>query len=327
MKTSVLLVCGLLFIILNISVQAACPEPDISTYNTCTSGCPDAVKYTEKFATCINTCLSSWTKTQDAYRACQKTEADQKALDEQKLLEEQNKTKVSNIRGNVSITKADGTRKSISKDTILKDGDKLETNPGGSVTLEMPDADHTITLDQKTSVVYSNKKSISVVELLFGRLRIKFLQHILQPGESIVGGGIHSQIIIPGKGAGADRGTDFIAEHYGNVGRFYVQEGIVDVTNNNNETFEVDAWEMITVYSNGTTFKSELSATNWYGLLNSIEVGVDFTPKFETTNPGEQKISDGTQQRASLPIVPVIIVILIGLLIILGAFKIKKKKK
>jgi hypothetical protein len=91
MKTSVLLVCGLLFIILNISVQAACPEPDISTYNTCTSGCPDAVKYTEKFATCINTCLSSWTKIQDAYRACQKTEEEKKVLEEQKLLEEQNK--------------------------------------------------------------------------------------------------------------------------------------------------------------------------------------------------------------------------------------------
>jgi hypothetical protein len=132
---------------------------------------------------------------------------------------------------------------------------------------------------------------------------------------------------LPGKGGGAPRGTDFIAENYGDIGRFYVQEGIVDVTNIKNESFEVNAWQMITVYANGTTVKSELSATNWYGLLNSIEVGVDFTPIFETTNPGEQKTTNSGEQKTSLPVLPIVIVIVIGLLIIFGAFKIKKQKK
>ena len=86
MRASFLVIVGLLFIILISSVYAICPAPDISTYNTCTNGCPDAVRYTEKYATCINNCISSWTKIQDAYRACQKAEADQKALEEQKLL-------------------------------------------------------------------------------------------------------------------------------------------------------------------------------------------------------------------------------------------------
>ena len=37
---------------------ATCPEPDISTYNSCTDACPDPVAYTEKYAKCINTCIS-----------------------------------------------------------------------------------------------------------------------------------------------------------------------------------------------------------------------------------------------------------------------------
>jgi len=317
MKISAWIIFGLLFIILISYVYAACPEPDISTYHSCTNGCPDAVKYTEKYATCINTCISSWTKIQDAYRACQKTEEEQKKLEEQKLLEEQNKTKVSNVRGNVSIVRADGTRKSASENTVLQDGDKVETGQGGSATLEIPDADHSVTLGSESAISY--RKKAYIVDLLFGRLRMKVLKRMLRPGETIVGGGIHSQIVLPGKGGGAIRGTDFIAENYGNTGRFYVQEGIVDVTNIKNETFEIDAWEMIILYENGTAVKSNLSANDWYGLLNSIETGEEYIP----TAQKEKIVSEEQKTK----IIAYLISIAIGLLIIFGALKIKKLKK
>ena len=62
---------------------ATCPEPDISTYNSCTDACPDPVAYTEKYAKCINTCISDWSNIQDDYYSCKETERQEGVEEEQ----------------------------------------------------------------------------------------------------------------------------------------------------------------------------------------------------------------------------------------------------
>jgi hypothetical protein len=330
---------------------AACPQPDISTYNTCTTGCPDPVKYTESYAKCINSCLSSWGKVQDAYYACQKAERDQaeqkrleaqKAAEQKKLAEEQknNTTHVLKAIGYVGLTGKDGTFKGrITADTVLKDGDTVKTGANSLTQIQMPDG-HTVSLGPNTEFTYHENQKLNDnlllenslfdydLTLLEGRMRI--LKYNLNKKFGVRTSG----------GAGAIRGTDVIVEYNPstNITKFYLHEGIVDVSDLKGNNYTMSPGQTVIIDSKGLKSVTTLRPENWDFLVRSIETGEEFTPGNETviTNwraepataktPGKTIIQAGAEKTVMTGIVLLIIVIAIGIGTIIRA-KVRRNRR
>lgn len=91
----------------------------------------------------------------------------------------------------------------------------------------------------------------------------------------------------------------------------------MDVNTTEGEPFELNAGEMITLDSSGKTSKSSLNEDDWNDLTQSIEPEEELIPSQETIDSGEQKTGK----------IPYLIGAAIAVLIVIGAFLAKRKRK
>jgi len=143
----------LIFIIfINIS-YAACLEPDISTYNSCTGACPDAVAFTEDFAECVNVCIGEWNDIQDEYYSCLKAkrEEPEEVAPPSKTVHSSYYSgtgySVNSYEGEVKLTRG-GVVFSLNSNFNVVPGDSIKT--GDNSQLKLVSDDSTTILEEDT---------------------------------------------------------------------------------------------------------------------------------------------------------------------------------
>lgn len=249
---------------------------------------------------CGSDCIAAWDKRYDNYLKCLEQEENvvkQMILQEPKV-NNQDSIGVSESKGKVSIQQPDGTFKELTVGTVLKDGDVIKSDKKSSVSITLADG-HTITLASNSKFIYYEDTLYNTIVLMHGKIHSK-LNRFKKKFE------VRSPPAVLGV-----RGTDFIIDYNPDttVATIYLYGGIVDVTNLKNETFELNAGEMMTVDLSGKTVKSELNESEWNRLTYNIETG-------------EEPISSDEKQKTTT-----LIVIAIVVLIVLGVLLIKKFKK
>jgi hypothetical protein len=285
MKIIAWMTAAFLFIILISSVYAACPEPDIKVYSACTDKCPDAVTHTFAYADCINKCLALWSKMQDDSAACNKAErekAEQKRIAEENRLrgiQEEKIITVSTVEGMLWLTNPEGLVKNIVPTDLLdlKPGDILRSDHDSSAVLTLKEGSR-LQLGPDSQFEYVDGEIMDVFDVWIVRYdlitgRVRFFPE--RDKSRFVVKTPHATV--------THRETDFIVEvdPETNTTAVYLYEGILDVNTTRGETFVLNTGEMMTINTKDEAAKSNLSMDDWYGMLNSIETGQNFTPSWK----------------------------------------------
>jgi hypothetical protein len=326
MKIATLIISVFFLIILADSCFAACPEPNILTYDKCTDGCPDPVQYTEKYSRCVNDCLGMWNKMQDDHYAC--TKAEREAA-EKKKLEEDNKLRgieeakiitVSTVEGMLWLTNPEGLVENIVPTNLLDimPGSILRSDPDSSAVVTIKEGSK-LQLGPDSQFTYIGGEPIDKFDKMLYKYYVSKGRVRYNSANQDVKYEVHTS-----RGTVVNRQTDFIVEvdPVTDSTAIYLYEGVLDVNTTKGETFVLNTGEIMTIDQSDNAVKSRLIIEDWDGMVNSIETGAEFIPsserqtETETTESGEQKADDATY--------PILIAIIV--LIALGAVMVKRKK-
>lgn len=301
MKTRNLIIYTLVFIILTISSYALCQEPDILEHRRCISKCETGLVMQ---GSCVDTC----DEILDNYTKC--LEAEQKESEDKTDEVKEGTAQVTNIRGKLKVTRKDGTVETLTSDTLIQYGDKIQTSEGKGYAVVVLPGGTTVRLSPGSEFELNSpslKKCINSQFVIF----LKRLKTRLMHRKG------NFEVRTP-QACCCVRGTDFIVDYdeIKNITKVYLYEGILDVINAKDETFELNAGEMMTLDSSGNVVKSGLSEDDWNSVTSSIEPEEELIPGQGTIDSGEQKTGKSTY----------LIAIAIAVLIVIGAFLAKRKR-
>jgi hypothetical protein len=228
-----------------------------------------------------------WSKMQDDSAACGKAERE---AAEKKRIERENKLRgieeakiitVSTVEGMIWLTNPEGLAEKLSNAELLdmRPGYVLTSEPDSTAVLTIkegsrlqlgPDSQFTY-IDGEPIIDGEPEKMKYKYQVSKGRVRYK--------SEDLnVKYEVHTS-----KGTVVNRQTDFIVEvdPETNTTAFYLYEGILDVNTTLGETFVLNTGEMMTINPSDEAAISNLSMDDWYGMVNSIETGQNFTPSWK----------------------------------------------
>ncbi|MDD4878435.1 MAG: FecR domain-containing protein [Candidatus Nanoarchaeia archaeon] len=169
-------------------------------------------------------------------------------------------TKVSEMKGTVSIKGADGAAKTMGNGINLEEGDVINTGKNSKVKLELSDG-HSIEVGPGTTLVYSdpNNKELTLV----GGKILVFVKKLLQNRRFQIRA-IH--------GAMSVRGTEFVVESNENGTEIFLNEGSLEVTpDSTGEPIMLEAGNAIILQNDGFVGTKQLAESAWNGAVAAIE--------------------------------------------------------
>jgi hypothetical protein len=134
------------------TVSAECQEPQITTYDACCNNCPDPVKYSQKYADCINNCIAMWSRVKNSYYACKEKELEEP---NNQVPDQQNQAPIG-LKGTISAAHGglDLIRNTVTfpvtTDTKIFAGDTIRTDSGEDLDIETDDG--TIKIEEDSVV-------------------------------------------------------------------------------------------------------------------------------------------------------------------------------
>lgn len=279
MKTRNPIIYGAVFIIFISSCYALCFEPDIIAHKQCLDAkCGTGYA---KAPGCSDPCDADFQKKLDDYTKC--LEAEQKELENHADEGKEGTAKVTNIRGELKVVRKDGTTETLTSDTLIRYGDTIKTSEkGGHATVTLPDGT-TLRLSPGSEFEFnspSKKKCLNAQFVIFLKRLKTWVNHRR----------VNFEVRTP-QACCCIRGTDFIVDYdeIKNITKVYLYDGALDIISEKDETFELNAGEMMTLDSSGNAVRAALSEGEWNSIVSSIEPEEEIAPSQATTDSEEQK--------------------------------------